>query len=60
LALKRATDITELGEKLVRKKSRFETCFHQRIKELAKENPKLSIRHFGVKLKEEFPGKAIP
>jgi len=57
---KRAADIAELGEKPVIKRAKFETPIYLRVKQLAKDNPKLAIRDFGAKLREEFPDKLIP
>ena len=57
---KRAADIAELGEKPVMKRAKFETPIYLRVKQLAKDNPKLAIRDFGAKLREEFPDKLIP
>jgi hypothetical protein len=55
---KRKRDIEELGEKPIIK--RFETPIHLRIKQLARDNPKLAIRDFEALLREEFPDKDIP
>ena len=57
---KRKMDIEELGEIPVIKKRRFDTPVVLKIKQMARDNPKLAIREFGAKLAEEFPNKAIP
>jgi hypothetical protein len=57
---KRKRDIEELGEKPVIKRLKFETPIHLRIKQLARDNPKLAIRDFEALLREEFPDKDIP
>jgi hypothetical protein len=57
---KRKRDIEELGEKPIIKRSKFETPIHLRIKQLARDNPKLAIRDFEALLREEFPDKDIP
>jgi hypothetical protein len=59
-ALKRKRDVEELGEKPIIKKSKFITPIHLRIKQLARDNPKLAICDFGDVLQEEFPDKDIP
>ncbi len=59
-AFKRKLDIEKLGEIPVIKKPRFDTPVVLKIKQMARENPKLAIREFGAKLAEEFPNKAIP
>jgi hypothetical protein len=53
-------DIEELGEIPVIKKRKFDTPVVLKLKQMARENPKLAIREFGAKLAEEFPNKAIP
>ena len=58
--LKRKADIEELGEKPVIKRSKFDTAVVLRIKQLARDNPKLAIRNFGSRLREEFPDNVIP
>ena len=60
MALKRANDIIELGEKPVVKKSKFETPVLLKVKELARDNPKLSVRDIEGELNKIFPGKLIP
>ncbi len=60
MALKRQLDIEELGEKPVIKKAKFATPVTLRIKELARNNPKLAIRDFRAELTKEFPLEPIP
>ena len=60
MALKRMRDIEELGEKPVVKRSKFDTPIILRIKQLARDNPKIAIRDFEALLKEEFPDKDVP
>jgi hypothetical protein len=60
MSLKRKRDIEELGEIPIIKKSKFKTPIHLRIKQLARDNPKLAIRDFGAILRDEFPGEDIP
>ena len=60
MALKRKRDIDELGEKPVIKRSKFKTPIHLRIKQLARDNPRLAIRDFGALLETEFPDEDIP
>jgi hypothetical protein len=43
MALKMKRDIVDLGEKPLIKKSKFETPIHLRIKQLARDNPRLAI-----------------
>ena len=56
----RKMDIEELGKIPVIKKPKFDTPVVLRIKQMARENPTLTIRDFGAQLKEEYPDKAIP
>lgn len=58
--LKKQTDILELGEKPVVKRTQFETPVVLKVKQLARDNPKLSLRNFGAKLQKEFPEKKYP
>ena len=60
MALKRKTDIEELGERPVIKRSHFDTAVVLRVKQLARDNPQLAIRDFASRLLEEFPDKSIP
>ena len=60
MSLKRKRDIDELGEKPVIKRSKFKTPIHLRIKQLARDNPRLAIRDFGALLETEFPDEDIP
>ena len=60
MTLKRARDIEELGERPVIKRSKFETPVVLKLKELARDNPKMAIRDFDAELKKEFPDKQIP
>ncbi len=60
MLLKRAKDIEELGEKPVIKKSKFDTPVILKVKQLARENPKMAIRDFEAELAKEFPQKVIP
>jgi hypothetical protein len=60
MLLKRAKDIEELGEKPVIKKSKFDTPVILKVKQLARENPIITIRDFEAELVKEFPQKVIP
>lgn len=60
MLLKRQQEIDELGEKPVIKKPNFETPIVLKIKQMARENPKMAIRDFGAELRKEFPEKSIP
>ena len=44
MALKRKSDIEELGERPVIKRSHFDTAVVLRVKQLARDNPQLAIR----------------
>lgn len=58
--LKRGRDIEDLGEKPVIKKSKFEASVILKLKQLSRENNKLSIRDLHGELAKIFPGKLIP
>ena len=60
MAFKKKADIEELGEKPVIKRKYFDTAVVLRVKQLARDNPKLAIRDFASRLAEEFPDKVIP
>ena len=47
---KRKLDIEELGEIPVIKKRKFDTPVVLKLKQMARENPKLAIREFGANL----------
>ena len=53
-------DIEELGEKAVIKKAKFEAKVTLKLKELARENKKLSCRDLEGELVKIFPDKATP
>ena len=60
MAFKRANDIQELGEKPVVKKAKFETPVMLRVKQLARDNPKMAIRDFEGELRKDFPKNQLP
>jgi hypothetical protein len=60
MAMQRADDLEELGEKPVIKRAKFDTPVILRLKELARNNPKWSVRDFPAELRKEFPLKDIP
>jgi hypothetical protein len=60
MALKRETDIKEFGVKPVIKKGKFGTPVIPRLKRVAIQNEKLSVRDMEGELMKDFPGKAIP
>ena len=60
MALKKQRDIDDLGKKPVIKKAKFEAKVTLKLKELARDNPKLSCRDLEGELVKIFPGKATP
>ena len=50
MAFKRKADTEELGEKPVIKRKYFDTAVVLRVKQLARDNPKLAIRDFASRL----------
>ena len=60
MCLKKKRDIEELGEKPIIKKSKFESAVVIRLKSMARENPKYSVRDLEGELAKEFPGKLTP
>ena len=60
MALKRAADIEELGEKPVIKRSKFEAKVILKLKEMARNNVELSIRDLHGELGKLFPESLIP
>lgn len=60
MALKRADDVQQLGEKIVVKKSKFSTPVLLKVKELARNDSKVTIRDLVGELAKQFPDQTIP
>ena len=60
MALKRASDIKDLGEKPIIKRSKFDTPIVLKLKELARDDVELSIRDLHGELGKLFPDKQVP
>jgi hypothetical protein len=60
MALKRDNDRLELGEMPIIKRSKFETPVLLKVKELARDHNKLSIRDLHGELTKIYPEKLIP
>ena len=60
MLMKRADDVAELGEKPVIIKSKFATPVVTKMKEVARDNPDMSIRDLAGELRKIFPTKDVP
>ncbi len=60
MALHRRSEIEDLGEKPVIKKSKFDPAVLIRLKKMAIEHEEWSVRDIEGELKKEFPGKLTP